>query len=84
MPVSINGETYRVRVIASTREPVSCGVGTVMAWKLIPTLLDTQGEPEAQNMALWISDDARRLPVLMQADFAVGTFKLTLRSASGT
>jgi hypothetical protein len=34
-------------------------------------------------MTLWISDDSRRLPVLMQADFAVGTFKLTLRSATG-
>jgi hypothetical protein len=83
MPVSINGGTYRVRVVAGNREPVSCGLGTVTAWKLMPSLLDTQDEPEAQNMAIWISDDTRRLPVLMQADFSVGTFKLTLRSATG-
>jgi hypothetical protein len=82
--VSINGGTYRVRVVAGNREPVSCGLGTVTAWKLMPSLLDTQDEPEAQNMAIWISDDTRRLPVLMQADFSVGTFKLTLRSATGS
>jgi hypothetical protein len=83
MPVSINGQTYRVRVVAGNRETVNCGLGMISAWKLTPSLLDEQGEPEAQNMAIWISDDARRLPVLMQADFAVGTFKLTLRTASG-
>jgi hypothetical protein len=84
MPLSINGQTYRVRVVTSSRETVNCGLGSVDAWKLTPSLLDEQsGESEAQNMAIWISDDARRLPVLMQADFAVGTFKLTLRSATG-
>ena len=83
IPLSINGNTYHVRVVTANRESVSCGLGTVSAWKLIPSLVDTQGESEAQNMALWISDDSRRLPVLMQAEFAVGTFKLTLRTATG-
>jgi Protein of unknown function (DUF3108) len=83
MPVSINGETYRVRITASHKETVTCGLGTFTAWKLVPSLLDTQGEPDAQNMALWITDDHRRLPVLLQADFSVGTFRLTLRTASG-
>jgi hypothetical protein len=83
MPVSINGEIYRVQVTIANKESITCGLGTVMAWKLIPALVGEQGEPEAQNMAIWISDDGRRLPVLMQADFPVGTFRLTLRSATG-
>jgi hypothetical protein len=86
MPVSINGEIYRVQVAIANKESITCGLGTVTAWKLIPSLVGAQGaqgEPEAQNMAIWISDDGRRLPVLMQADFPVGTFRLTLRSASG-
>jgi len=84
LPVSINGEVYRVRITAGNKEPVTCGLGTLTAWKLMPSLLDTQGEPDAQNMAIWISDDRRHLPLLMQADFPVGTFKLTLRSATGS
>jgi hypothetical protein len=83
MPVSINGAIYRVQVMTSNKETITCGLGTVTAWKLLPSLVGEQGEPEAQNMAVWISDDGRRLPVLMQADFPVGTFRLTLRSASG-
>jgi hypothetical protein len=82
IPVSLNGTTYRVRVTTGSKESVTCGIGTLSAWKLMPSLLDQEGEPEAQNMALWISDDNRRLPLLMQADFAIGTFKLTLRSAT--
>jgi hypothetical protein len=82
IPVSLNGNTYRVRVTTGNKESVTCGIGTLPAWKLMPSLLDQQDEPEAQNMALWISDDRRRLPLLMQADFAIGTFKLTLRSAT--
>jgi hypothetical protein len=83
MPVSINGEIYRVQVTIANKESITCGLGTLTAWKLVPSLVGAQGEPEAQNMAIWISDDGRRLPVLMQADFPVGTFRLTLRSASG-
>jgi hypothetical protein len=82
MPVSLNGNTYRVRVVTGNKEQVTCGLGTLTAWKLTPTLLDQQEEPEARNMAVWISDDDRRLPLLMQADFVVGTFKLTLRTAT--
>jgi hypothetical protein len=84
VPVSINGAVYRVRLLTGNREPVTCGLGTLTAWKLTPTLLDVDGEPDAQNMAIWISDDRRRLPLLMQADFSIGTFKLTLRSATGS
>ena len=32
-------------------------------------------------MAVWISDDARRLPVRIQAQLPVGSFVLTLKDA---
>jgi hypothetical protein len=84
MPLSINGATYRVRIVAGPRETVSCGLGQVNAVRLTPSLVDApaDAESDAKNMAVWISDDSRRLPVLMQAEFAIGTFKLTLRSAT--
>ena len=40
------------------------------------------GEAGARKLTLWISDDARRLPLLMEAEMPVGTFTLTLRSVS--
>ena len=36
---------------------------------------------EANNVAVWLSDDPRRVPVKVQADLPVGRFDLTLREA---
>jgi len=41
------------------------------------------GEIGARKLTVWISDDAQRLPLLMQAEMPVGMFTLTLRSARG-
>jgi hypothetical protein len=34
-----------------------------------------------KNLAIWIADDAQRLPLKLQADLAVGGFVLLLRDA---
>ena len=44
-----------------------------------PTVLDDKGKPNGRAMAMWISDDERKLPLKLQADLAVGSFMLTLR-----
>lgn len=81
MPVSDSGKVYKVQVTVGSREQVRAGIGTVSAWKVTPTIFDERGQPSGRTMALWISDDERRLPVKLQADLAVGTFQLTLREA---
>jgi hypothetical protein len=54
-----------------------------MAWRIEPVITGDSSEIGAQRLTLWISDDARKLPLLMEAEMAVGTFTLTLRSAGG-
>lgn len=82
MPVTDSGKMYKVNVRVGSVEPVKTGLGTVNAYRITPTITDMQGRPEStRGLALWISDDARRLPVKMQAEVAVGSFNLTLRDA---
>lgn len=81
MPVSDSGRTYKVQVTVGAAEPVRTGLGTLNAWRVTPTLYDERGRPTGRQLALWISDDARKLPVRLQADLAVGSFVLTLREA---
>ena len=57
-------------------------MGQVDAWKLRITILDYDNQPVGNNIGAWISTDARRLPVKLQADLPVGNFALALRSAS--
>ena len=66
------------------RERLSTRLGQVMAWRIEPVIVGDTGEIGARTLTLWISDDPRRLPLLMEAELAVGTFTLTLRSARGS
>ena len=81
VPICDAGETYKVDVAVAAPEVVRSGIGDVRAWKITPTLAKEQSTG-ARRLTLWISDDARRLPVKMQAQLAVGTFDLTLRSVT--
>jgi hypothetical protein len=83
MPVALNGETYKVQITVGDRENVTSGVGELRCWKITPVMTDKDGKSDTQKMSVWISDDARRLPVSMQAELPVGRFGLTLREVSG-
>jgi len=81
MPVCDNGINYKVVVDVSAPERVKTPMGEMGAWKVRPTVFDDKNRPVGRNMAIWLSDDARRLPVKFQAELAVGTFNLVLREA---
>lgn len=78
IPICDAGESYRVQISVGGIESVKTGIGEVRAWRITPTLPSAD---QARRLTIWISDDARKLPVRMQAQLAVGSFDLTLRSA---
>ena len=56
------------------RETVQAGIGAVAAWKVSPEILDASGAPASgDRLALWMSDDARRLPLKLEADLGLGS-----------
>ncbi len=79
--VSDSGYLYRVTLNVAGRESVETGLGQSAAWKVVPAIRDTKGQPVGRGLAVWISDDARRLPLRIQAQLPVGSFVLTLREA---
>ena len=79
--VSDSGYLYRVRAIVAGKESIKTGLGTAAAWKIVPAVRDAKGQTVGRGMAVWISDDARRLPLRIEAQLPVGTFVLTLREA---
>jgi hypothetical protein len=81
MPICDAGEAYTVQITVGGVETVKTGIGDVRAWKITPVLpVGNQGG--AKRLSLWLSDDSRRLPVRMQAQLAVGSFDLTLKSSN--
>jgi hypothetical protein len=84
MPVCDNGNVYKVQMTVGGVESVQTGMGAIRAIKVTPLILDGKGEAPGRGIALWLSDDARRLPVRLEAQLAVGKFTLVLRQASGS
>jgi hypothetical protein len=84
MPVCDNGNIYKVQMTVGSVESVQTGMGPIRAIKVTPLILDSKGTAPGRGIALWLSDDPRRLPVRLEAELAVGKFTLVLRQASGT
>ena len=74
-----SGSMYTVQVDVAQPETIRAPIGEVSAWNLKVGIADAQGQPVWKNIALWVTNDARRLPVKMQAELPVGSFVLVLR-----
>ena len=82
MPVSDSGRTYKVQVTVGGREPVRAAGPDRSTRGRSPRRSSTRrARPAGRSMAMWISDDERKLPLKLQAELAVGSFQLTLREA---
>lgn len=80
MPVTDAGDIYRVQMQVGGVEPVKTGLGAVNGMKIVPVVTMAKGTPP-RGLALWLSDDARRLPLKIEAQLPVGKFTVTLRAA---
>ena len=79
--VSDSGYLYRVTLNVGAKETIATPLGGLPAWKIVPAIRDGKGQVVGRGLAVWISDDARRLPVRIQAQLPVGSFVLTLKDA---
>jgi hypothetical protein len=80
MPVTSGGDVYRATMNYGAPESVSTPAGTFQAWKVSISAIDQDNKPAARSMTVWFSNDARKLPVKMEAGLPVGSFTLTLTS----
>lgn len=81
MPVIDDGVTYKLTIDVAAPERIKAPAGEIGAWKVTPIITDDKGQTIGKNLAVWISDDARRYPLKIQADMPVGNFVLQLREA---
>ncbi|HZG53611.1 MAG TPA: DUF3108 domain-containing protein [Pyrinomonadaceae bacterium] len=84
LAVSDSGAVYRIPVKVGARKRMKTIVGRVQAVRVdieifgAERLVDRKGE-----MTLWITDDARRLPVRARVSTDIGALDITLKKISG-
>ncbi len=81
MPVTDNGINYRVQFDVGAAETVRAPIGQQSALKVRLSVFDDKGRAVGKNIAIWMTEGARRLPVKLEADLPVGSFNLLLREA---
>ena len=81
IPVADEGLLYTVKFEVGAPAPLKVPLGQLEAWPLRISITNMANQPVGQNIAAWISTDARRLPLKLQADLPVGNFALALRTA---
>ncbi len=83
MPVCDNGNVYRVQMTIGGVEQIKTGIGTIDGIRVTPLITGVKGETPSRGMAIWFSNDARRIPLRIEAQLLVGKFTLVLRQATG-
>lgn len=79
LPITDDGRVYNLTAAVNGQERIAVPFGQMDAWTVDVTITNEQGVPAAQDAAVWISNDDRRLPLRMQANLPVGNFVLLLR-----
>jgi hypothetical protein len=79
MPVTDAGDVYKVQMQVVAVESLKTPLGTMNALKIVPLITAPKGAPPPKGIVIWISDDARRLPLRIEAQLAVGKFTVALR-----
>ena len=81
MPVTDSGINYMVQFDVGAVERVRTPMGEQSALKVRLIIFGDRNQPVGRNVAIWMSEDARHLPVKLQVDLPVGSFNLLLREA---
>jgi len=80
IPISDAGEVYHIEVVTEKREAVQVGAGKFQAVRLNAKIFDGRFIRRSGEMLLWVSDDARRLPVRARLKFSGATVTVDLKS----
>lgn len=66
---------YQLRVIIHGKEPIETDLGKFDCIKVEPVLGDDGAFKASGRLFIWITDDAKRLPVLMRVKIPIGSIK---------
>jgi hypothetical protein len=79
VPISDGGEVYNIEVVVAGREEVKTGAGKFKAIKLIAKIFDGYYIKRSGEMLVWVSDDARRIPIRAKIKTSGSTVNVELK-----
>jgi hypothetical protein len=79
--VSDSGLVYNVPIVVTAREQQKTVLGNVWCFRIEPQIFGANHLIEQKGkMVIWMTDDARRIPVRAQIDTEFGKIEVKLKS----
>ena len=83
VPVTDAGKVFTLSVAVAERKEIETVLGRVNAIRIEPALFGDNAVVRAKGkLSIWVTDDARRLPVRAQLKVDMGTFDIKLKEVS--
>lgn len=80
--IYLDKEIYNLKFKYAGKQTINSDIGKVRCIKLVPKLVVDRVFKNEDDMTVWITDDANRIPVRVKAKIAVGSLKVDLTSYS--
>ena len=83
LDIYLDQEIYELQFKYMGTEIINSDVGKVRCIKLRPQLVVDRVFKDEDDMTIWVSDDANKIPVRVQTDIMIGSLKVDLESYEG-
>lgn len=78
VPTLVDGKVHSVRARLTGREQVRVPSGTYDCWRFSPVVQEGRIWKSNDDLTVYVSADARRIPVLVESDLVVGSVRIEL------
>lgn len=82
MPTLVDGELISLQVTLVARENIQWEGKTTQTLRFQPVIQEGRIWKSRDDLTLWVSDDNRHIPLLIQTDLLIGSLKIRLQSNS--
>jgi hypothetical protein len=79
IPISDGGDVYNIEIVAGKREEIKTDAGKFKSIQLDAKVFDGRYVRRSGEMLVWVTDDARRIPVHARAKFSGTTVTADLK-----
>ena len=78
IPTLVDGKVHPIRARLMGRETIDVPSGTYDCWRFSPVVQEGRIWKSDDDLTVYVSADARRIPVLVKSDLVVGSVRLEL------
>jgi hypothetical protein len=79
----IDGEIYPLRIKYTGKETIKLRNGKYRCMKFVPVIQKGRIWKSEEDLTVWITDDANKIPILVKSEILVGSIKMQMVEYSG-